>query len=194
MTSSRRCWRPSTESRRDRRHRRQSRAADFRQHDRGTGRCGARAITAQRVYDVFTSTMNDKAMQAVEKEMAPVLAAFSDEIIQNARCSRASRRSTRRARPAADARAAAPGLGRSIAASRARARRSDAADKTRLAGDQPAPGDALYTHFSQNVLADEEEHSLVLDSEADLAGLSAHATSSSADGAAEAKGLRTASG
>ena len=36
------------------------------------------------VFGVFASTMNDKAMQAVEMEMAPVLAAFSDEVIHNA--------------------------------------------------------------------------------------------------------------
>src|SRR5271163_2438194 len=35
------------------------------------------------VFGVFASTMNDKAMQAVEMEMAPVLAAFADEVIQN---------------------------------------------------------------------------------------------------------------
>ena len=32
------------------------------------------------VYGVYASTMSDKAMQAVEMEMAPVLAAFSDEV------------------------------------------------------------------------------------------------------------------
>src|ERR1700722_13387562 len=35
------------------------------------------------VYGVFASTLNDKAMQTVELDLAPVLAAFSDEVIQN---------------------------------------------------------------------------------------------------------------
>ena len=35
------------------------------------------------VFGVFASTLNDKAMQAVEMEMAPVLAAFADEVVQN---------------------------------------------------------------------------------------------------------------
>ena len=35
------------------------------------------------MFGTYTSTMNSKPMQAVEKEMAPVLAAFSDEITQN---------------------------------------------------------------------------------------------------------------
>src|SRR5262249_28761817 len=38
---------------------------------------------ATNLYGVFISTMNDKNMQKVEEEMAPVLAAFGDEIVQN---------------------------------------------------------------------------------------------------------------
>ena len=36
------------------------------------------------LYGVWTSTLNDKTMQGVEQEMAPALAAFSDEVVQNA--------------------------------------------------------------------------------------------------------------
>jgi peptidyl-dipeptidase Dcp len=36
-----------------------------------------------RIYRVYTSTMNDKRMQAIETEMAPLLSAFNDEIVQN---------------------------------------------------------------------------------------------------------------
>ena len=35
------------------------------------------------VYGVYSSTLNDEAVQAVEREMAPKLAAFSDQITQN---------------------------------------------------------------------------------------------------------------
>jgi peptidyl-dipeptidase Dcp len=35
------------------------------------------------IMHTYTSTMNDKAMQEVEKEMAPILAAYEDEIVQN---------------------------------------------------------------------------------------------------------------
>src|SRR5262249_18488967 len=38
---------------------------------------------AQSFFNIYTSTMNDKAMKAVEQEMSPILAALSDEIIQN---------------------------------------------------------------------------------------------------------------
>jgi len=35
------------------------------------------------VFNVYRSTMNDKAMQQIEQDMAPILAAFQDEITQN---------------------------------------------------------------------------------------------------------------
>src|SRR5437867_3937794 len=44
------------------------------------GRPFGRAST---FFNIYTSTMNDKAMQAVEKEMTPVLAALDDEVTQN---------------------------------------------------------------------------------------------------------------
>src|SRR5688572_16949236 len=37
------------------------------------------------VYGVYSSTLNDEAVQAVEREVEPKLAAFSDRITQNAR-------------------------------------------------------------------------------------------------------------
>ena len=36
-----------------------------------------------RFFDVYTATMNDKTMQAIETEMRPVIAKFEDEVIQN---------------------------------------------------------------------------------------------------------------
>src|SRR5580765_5251387 len=44
------------------------------------GRPYGRAST---FFNIYTSTMNDKAMQAVEKEMTPLLAALDDEVTQN---------------------------------------------------------------------------------------------------------------
>jgi len=35
------------------------------------------------VYEIYTSTMNDDEVQAIEREMAPKLAAFNDQIVQN---------------------------------------------------------------------------------------------------------------
>src|SRR6202049_1386594 len=38
---------------------------------------------ATRIFQIYTSTMNDKRTQAIETEMAPLLSAFGDEIVQN---------------------------------------------------------------------------------------------------------------
>ncbi len=38
---------------------------------------------ANRFFDIYASTMNDKEMQKIESEMKPLLAQFDDEIIQN---------------------------------------------------------------------------------------------------------------
>jgi len=45
-----------------------------------TGRTLDRVST---IYGIYGSTLNDEAVQAVEREMAPRLAAFSDQITQN---------------------------------------------------------------------------------------------------------------
>ena len=44
------------------------------------GRAMDRAST---IYNIYTSVLNDKQMQAVEAEMSPVLSAFYDDITQN---------------------------------------------------------------------------------------------------------------
>ena len=38
---------------------------------------------ANQIFSIFRSTMNDKPMQKLEEEMAPILSAFNDEIVQN---------------------------------------------------------------------------------------------------------------
>ena len=48
-------------------------------------RSGRALDRASTIYGIFTSTLQDDAVQAVEQEMAPKLAAFSDSITQNAR-------------------------------------------------------------------------------------------------------------
>jgi peptidyl-dipeptidase Dcp len=48
----------------------------------GTGRTLDRAGT---IYNIFVSNLNDEAVQAVEREMSPKLAAFSDQVTQNAK-------------------------------------------------------------------------------------------------------------
>ncbi len=139
------------------------------------------------IYHVFTSTMNDKAMQAIETEMAPLLAAFSDEVIQNSEL-------FARIKTVYDTRETAgltPEQERLVWVVYRRFERHgaalDDADKKRLAAINQRLA-TLYTSFSQNELADEEHHWIVLDSEADLAGLPDSLRASAAAAAAE-KGL-----
>jgi peptidyl-dipeptidase Dcp len=126
---------------------------------------------ASSVFGVFRSTMNDKPMQALEAEMAPVLAAFSDEIVQNPQL-------FARVKAVYDGRQAAKldpdqlRLVETVYESFARNGAAlDAKGKARLK-DINGKLASLYTKFSQNELHDEETGLLLLESEADLAGLS----------------------
>lgn len=126
---------------------------------------------ANRIFDVYTSTMNDKTMQGIESEIKPLLAKFEDEIIQNAPL-------FQRISIVYDARSTS-----GLTAEQQRLtevyyelfqRRGaglDAKKKERLAEINERLAE-LFTTFSHNQLADEENYSLVLESADDLAGLS----------------------
>ena len=150
-----------------------------------SGRPVNRAMTLMGVY---TSTMNDKAMQAIETEMAPKLAAFADEITQNTKL-------FARIKAVYDGRATAkltPEQLRLLEVTYQNfARRGAAlgdAQKGRLKEINGKLA-SLFTTFSQNQLADEESGLVVFDKEADLAGLP-DALKASAKEAAEAKGQK----
>jgi peptidyl-dipeptidase Dcp len=139
------------------------------------------------VFGVWTSTLNDKSMQAVEREMAPVLAAFQDEVVQNATL-------FARVKAVYDAREGSglnPEQRRlTLVIYRRFARQGaalSAAGKTRMAAINQRLA-TLSATFSQNVLGDEESYALTLTNEADLAGLPATLIAGAAE-AAEAKGL-----
>ncbi len=131
--------------------------------------CGRTLDRVQAVYGVFSSTMNTREFQAVEREMAPKLAAFADRITQNERLF---------------ARLDAVYAGRDSAALTAEQRRLVwwVHNTFVRAGARLAPPAkqrlseinqrlaSLYTQFSQNVLADETDEVLFLE-EKDLAGL-----------------------
>ncbi|HEX7241260.1 MAG TPA: M3 family metallopeptidase, partial [Longimicrobiaceae bacterium] len=116
----------------------------------------------------WSSSMNTPEFQAVAREMAPKISAFTDRMRQNEALFRRIQ-----AVDAAKARLT-PEQQRLIwyyndLFVRAGAR-LDAPGKARLSAiNQQLAG--LYTRFSQNVLADENEQTLVLRSEAELAGL-----------------------
>jgi peptidyl-dipeptidase Dcp len=142
---------------------------------------------ASSVFNIFRSTMNDKAMQKTEAEMAPILSAFADELTQNEPL-------FARVKAVYDGRLSAgldPEQLRLVEVSYKSFARQGAAlgkaDKERLKQINQRLA-SLYTAFSQNELADEEGYSLPLDSEADLAGLP-ETVRAAAKSAAEAKGL-----
>jgi peptidyl-dipeptidase Dcp len=122
------------------------------------------------LFGVYTSTMNDKPMQKIEAEMTPVLAGFGDEIIQNEAL-------FARIKAVYDARAASnldSVQQRLVEVHYNRfARQGAALDKDKKARLKEINQKlaSLFTKFSQNQLADEENYTLTLDNEADLAGL-----------------------
>ena len=134
------------------------------------------------VYGVWSSTMNSPEFQAVERTMAPRLAAFTDKITQNV----ALFRRIEAVYNAPDKATALTSEQQRLAwfyhnnFVRAGARLDETAKKRVAEINQQLA--ALYTRFSQNVLADETNLYLTLDSEADLAGL----PQSLKDGAAQA--------
>ena len=151
-------------------------------------RAGRDYRQATSLMGIFTSTMNDAAMKAVQRDAAPKLAAFRDQILHN-------RALFDRIRAVYDARDSS-GLNdeqqRLAKVTYERFARQGAAlneaQKHRLAEINQRLA-VLYTSFSQNILGDEEGQALVLESEADLAGLPADLIEAAA-AAAKQRGLK----
>ena len=135
-------------------------------------RSGQTLTRVSTVYDVWSSTLNDAAFSAVETEMAPKLAAFSDQITQNP----ALFKRIEAVYNAPATKKLTPEQQRLVEVDykqfvRAGAR-LDATAKARVSAiNQQLAG--LFTNFSQNVLADEADSVLVLKTDKDLGGLSA---------------------
>lgn len=133
-------------------------------------RAGRTLQRASTVYAIYTQNLSDDAVQAIEREMAPRLAAFQDQITQNAALF-ARIAAVYEARESAGLTAEQQRLAWLDHTSFVRAgARLDPAAKARLAAlNQQLAG--LYTTFGQNVLAEEGGQLVVLEAEADLAGL-----------------------
>ncbi|GEJ58157.1 M3 family metallopeptidase [Anaeromyxobacter diazotrophicus] len=144
-------------------------------------RAGRTLDRVQAVLGVYTSTLADDAVQAVEREAAPKLAAHRDRIAQNAQL-------FRRVAAVYEARARLDPEAQRLAwywhkeLVRAGARLEGPA-KQRL-GELNQQLAALQTRFSQNVLADENDRLLVLEREEDLAGLPESVRAAAASAAA----------
>ena len=132
-----------------------------------SGRSAARIFA---MYAVWSGTMNDEAFQAVERTMAPRIAAFSDRIMQNPELFRR----IEAVYNAPEKASLTPEQQRLVwlyytTFVRAGAR-LDSAAKARVAAiNERLAG--LFTRFTQNILADESSHFLLLEHEGDLDGL-----------------------
>jgi peptidyl-dipeptidase Dcp len=140
------------------------------------------------LYGIWSSSMSNPEVQALQREMAPKLAAFDDEIYQN----EGLFRRIEAVYHSPDKAKLTPEQQRLTWLHYTRFTRAgaklDAAAKQKLAAINQRLA-SLYTSFSQNVLADEEGYTVVLESEADLAGLP-DSVRAGAAAAAEARGLK----
>ncbi|MGZ6143958.1 MAG: hypothetical protein ACXWLM_11510, partial [Myxococcales bacterium] len=134
-------------------------------------RAGLPLTRAGSIFGIYTSTMNDTEMQKIQTDVTPKLAALQDKIVQN---------------PKLFARVAAvyekrDGLGLNPEQQRLlwldytgfvrQGAKLDDAAKKKLAGMNQQLA-TLSTTFSQNLLAEEGTQMVVIEKEADLAGLS----------------------
>ncbi|PYQ47859.1 MAG: peptidase M3, partial [Acidobacteria bacterium] len=151
-------------------------------------RTGRTLDRVSNIFGIYSSTMSTPDFQKVEEEMAPKLAAFSDQITQNEKL-------FKRIAAVYDARE-----GGKLTAEQKRlawldytnfvraGAKLDPAAKKRVAEINQRLA-TLYTKFSQNLLADETDYVLFLDRESDLAGLP-DSLRSAAAAAAEQRGKK----
>ena len=133
-------------------------------------RSGALLQRARRVYFLWTSSLKSPAMQALERQMQPQLAAFNDELNQNRalferieavyQSQQMKRLTPEQQRLAWSYRTAFVKQGARL---EPEAKRRVAEINQKLA--------ALQTQFAQNLLADEQKAALVITDPAELAGL-----------------------
>ena len=140
------------------------------------------------IFGIFSSAMSDEAFQAVEREMAPKLAAFADEIIQNA----ALFQRIEAVYDSPEKEKLTKEQQRLVWLYRTRfvlaGAKLDAEAKAKVAALNQRLA-TLYTEFSQAVLGDEEHYTVALETEADLAGLP-DSVRAAAQAAAEARKVK----
>jgi peptidyl-dipeptidase Dcp len=145
------------------------------------GRTLSRVVS---VYGIYSSTLSTPDFQAVEKEMAPKLAAFQDRIYQNEPLFKRID-AVYRVRQSSDLTPEQQRLTWVYYNNFARSgAKLEPAAKKRLSEVNQRLA-ALFTSFSQNLLADETDYLTVLDSQTDLAGLPPSVVSAAAATAEE---------
>ena len=145
-------------------------APDFENTIAALERTGSTLDRVTTLYGVWGATMASPEYQAVQREMAPRLAAFNDQITQNEALFKrieAVYNSPAKARLTPEQQRVAWLYYTNFV--RAGARLSPEAKKRLSEINQQLAG--LFTRFSQNVLAEETDQFIVLKSQVDLAGL-----------------------
>ncbi len=151
-------------------------------------RVGKPLERVQAVYGIYTSTLNDDAAQAVQRDMEPKLAALDDKIAQNKKLfDRIAAVYEQRATLKLTAEQSRLLWLDYVGFVRAGAKLDDAGKKRVADINQRLA--AVYTTFSQNVLAEEGGQMVVLEKEEDLAGLP-DSLKKSAQTAAEGRGKK----
>lgn len=149
--------------------------------------CGRDYTRISTLFGVYTSTANTQEVQAIEREWRPKFAAFADEMVQNSRLFRrieAVYRSPAKAKLTPEQQRLCWLYYTQFVRSGARL---SAAQKKQMSQYNQRLA-LLYTQFAQNVLADEENLRLVLESPEETRGLPASVLDSAAALATE-KGL-----
>ncbi len=134
-------------------------------------RAGAPLNRATAVYGVYTSTMNDAEMQAIEADLSPKLAAFNDKIVQNAKLFAriAAVYEKRESLGLSPEQKRLLWLDYTGFVRQGASLEGPAKQKLSQLNQQLA---SLATRFTQNILAEEGTQMVLLTTEADLAGLS----------------------
>jgi peptidyl-dipeptidase Dcp len=163
-------------------------AANFENTIAAMERAGRALDRSQTIFGIYTDTLNDDAVQAVEREMEPRLAAHRDRITQNEALFRRIA-AVYEAREDSGLTPEQQRLAWLYYTNFVRAgAKLDPESKRQLSEINVALA-GLYTRFGQNVLADENDQQLVIENEADLAGLPASVRSGAAQ-VAEARGQK----
>jgi len=159
-------------------------APDFTNTVEAMERSGALLKRVGGVFFNLSGSHTNPEIQAVERQMAPLLAKHRSSIFMNA----ALFRRVEEIHAKRDSLGLTPEQLRVLDRYRTifirAGARLDAQDKTRLAAITERLA-TLGTQFSQNVLADETSYTLVLETEADLAGLPSFLVEAAAQAAAE---------
>ncbi len=133
-------------------------------------RAGRALDRASRIYGIWSNNMSGPEFQSVEREMAPKLAAFEDRITQNEKLFQRIA-AVYEARESSTLTPEQKRLAWLYHSNFARTgAKLDAPAKQRLSEINQRLA-TLFTTFNQNVLADENERLLLIEKEADLAGL-----------------------